>query len=331
MRERIGIGLIGAGKHGGRYAKHVTQDVPGLRLAALSRQSGERGRAQAQELGARFHDDWRDLVADPAVAAVIAVVPPTLHRPIAEATAAAGKALLVEKPLATTTADALALVRCVRAAGIPALMAHTLRWNAVVRALRELLATLGPLRALGLNQRFEVSPLDWLDRPELSGGGIPLHTGVHSFDLVRHLTGREVRRVLCATTRITTSRTADNFAAVLELEDSDALVTVTGCRATAGRSGLIDIACADGQLVADHQLHWAYRTRGLERSPIDLPPATLTVPEVLASFEALVRSGTPPPVDLEDGARAVQIAEACARAAEARVAIDVPALPILVS
>src|SRR5215831_8856838 len=217
------VGLIGAGKHGQRYLNHIRSDTPELRLVALSRHDRTRGAAQARELGCRFHAEWQALIADAAVEGVVAVVPPALHRPIAEAVAAAGKALLIEKPLATTGADAVAIARRVRAGGIPCLMAHTLRWNTVVMALRERLAGLGPLRALVVNQRFEPSPLEWLDRPELSGGGILLHTGVHSFDLVRLLTGHDVVRVWCRTMRAVTVRTEDNFLATLELAGSDAL------------------------------------------------------------------------------------------------------------
>jgi predicted dehydrogenase len=326
MATPIGVGLIGAGKHGQRYATHVARDVPGLVLRALSRRDAARGGALAAEHGARFHADWRALVADPAVDAVIAVVPPTLHRAIAETVASARKALLIEKPLATTAADAIAIRRTLVAAGVPCLMAHTLRWNAVARAVRDLLPSLGPLRALALNQRFEVSTLDWLDRPEIAGGGIVLHTGVHTFDLVRFLTGREVVRVRCRTSRIATVRTEDNFAALFDLEGSDAIVTVSGCRATAGRSSLIDAAAADGQLVADQVLHYAYRIRGLERTPVDLPPPTQTVRDALASFASLVTKGVEPPASLADGVRAVQIAEACYRSAAEDRAVDVPPL-----
>ncbi len=326
MATAIGVGLIGAGKHGQRYAAHVARDVPAFVLRALCRRDVARGAAQAAELGARFHADWQDLVADPGVHAVVAVVPPTLHRAIAEAVAAARKALLIEKPLATTAADAIAIRRTLVDAGTPCLMAHTLRWNPVARAVRELLPSLGPLRALGLNQRFEVSTLDWLDRPEIAGGGIVLHTGVHTFDLVRFLTGREVVRVRCRTSRVATERTEDNFAAVFDLDGSDAIVTASGCRATTGRSGLIDAACADGQLVADSQLHFAYRVRGLERTPVDLPPPTYTVRDALASFARLLAEGIEPPASLADGVRAVQIAEACYRSAAEDRTVDVPPL-----
>ena len=315
MAAAFPVGLIGAGKHGQRYLNHILADVPELRVVALSRHDVERGAAQARELGCRFHADWRQLVADPAVAGVVAVVPPHLHRAIAEAVATEGKALLIEKPLATTSADAAAIVRCVRRAGVPCLMAHTLRWNAVVSALRERLSDLGPLRALVVNQRFEPSALGWLDQPELSGGGILLHTGVHSFDLVRWLTGHEVTRVWCRTARAITVNTEDNFLAILELAGSDALVAVGGSRATAGRSGLVDAACRDAQLVGDHQQHWLHLVRGLERFPIDPGPQTPTVREVARAFARLVLDGDRPPVTPEDGARSVAIAEACMRSA----------------
>src|SRR5882762_9916514 len=246
--QPIRVGLIGAGKHGQRYAGHIGTDVPELALVALSRRDAARGAEQARTLGCVFHPGWESLVTDPAVEAVLAVVPPGLHPAIVAAVAAARKPLLIEKPLATTGAGAREIVRVLGEARVPTLMAHTLRWNAVVRAIRDRLPSLGPLRALWLNQRFEPSPLTWLDDPAGKGGGIILHTGVHSFDLVRWLTGHEVRRVWCRVLRADTSRTEDNFVAILELEGGEPLVTVSGSRSTAGRAGVVDVAGARGQL-----------------------------------------------------------------------------------
>src|SRR5262249_55821433 len=229
-------------------------------------------------------------------------------------------------PLATTGPDAAAIARRVRQAAIPCLMAHTLRWNTVVRALRERMSDLGPLRALVVNQRFEPSPLEWGDRPELCGGGILLHTGVPSFDLVRWLTGAEVTRVWCRTARAVTVRTEDNFIATLELSGSDALVAVGGSRATAGRSGLVDAACRDAQIVGDHQQHWLHTVRGLTRTPVPLDDAAPTVREATRAFTRLVRPGEQPPGAPEDGARAVLVAEACMRSAATGLPVSVPAL-----
>ena len=322
----IAVGLIGAGKHGQRYAQHVVNDVPELRLAALSRQDHARGAEQARALGCRYHATWRALVDDAGVEAVVAAVPPSLHPEIAAAVARVRKPLLIEKPLATTGAAACEVVRVLRAAAVPCLMAHTLRWNAVVTAMRERIPALGPLRAVLLNQRFEPSTLGWLDDPAAAGGGIILHTGVHSFDVVRWLTGREIVRVACRTTRAVTLRTEDNFLAHLELAGSDALVAVNGSRATVGRSGLIDVAGADGQLVGDHALGWCVGVRGLARTPVPIPEPLPTVREVLRDFTRLLVAGEAPRTRLEDGARSVLVAEACYRSAAVGATVDVAPL-----
>jgi predicted dehydrogenase len=324
--RRIAVGLIGTGKHGARYATHVGTDVPELVLAAVSRRDAGAGASQATAWRCRFHADWRALVADPGVEAVIAVVPPSLHPEIAAAVAAARKPLLIEKPLASTGAAARDVVRVLRTAGVPVFMAHTLRWNSVVRTIRDHLGEIGAIRALWLNQRFEPSPLGWLDDPARAGGGIILHTGVHSFDLVRLLTGREVTRIWCRAARVDTRLTEDNFVASLELDGSPALVAVSGSRSTRGRSGLIDVAGEDGQLVGDHAHGFAYRIHALDRIPLAVPEPVPTVREVLRAFARLVLDSEAPPVALEDGALAVLIADACRRAAESGETVPVEPL-----
>jgi predicted dehydrogenase len=322
----IGVGVIGAGKHGERYLRHAHRDVDALTVAALARRDHAAGRTQAAAIGCAYHEAWEALVDDPAVALVIAVVPPTLHLAIARRVAAAGKALLVEKPLAPSGAAAREIVDLVHRSGIRAVMAHTLRWNGVVRTVRAALGDLGPLRALGMTQRFEPSRLAWLDQPEESGGGMLLHTGVHCFDLVRFLTGAEVLRVTCWTRATVTRRTEDNFAALLELDRSEALVTVTGSRDSRARAGLIDAAGTRGQVIADHQQSWGHVVRGTERSDLVLPEPVPTVRAVLESAAAHLQTGDPLPASLEDGARAVLIAEACARSGLTGRRIDVEPL-----
>src|SRR5688572_33419486 len=87
----LGIGIVGAGKHGLRYVRHLTGDVDDARLVAVCRRDREEGRAVARAHGCAFYDDWRALIEDPAVEAVVAVVPPILNPLIAEAACAARK------------------------------------------------------------------------------------------------------------------------------------------------------------------------------------------------------------------------------------------------
>jgi predicted dehydrogenase len=307
----IPVGLIGAGKHGERYLRHVVEDCPGLELRLLSRRDAAAGREQAARVQARFVGDYRELLSSPEIEAVIVVVPPYLHAEICSFAAAHGKAILLEKPLAVSVAAAREIRSAVEGAGVPLMVAHTLRFNQVVRTLRRELAALGPVRQLALSQRFEPSRLDWLDDPERSGGGIVLHTGVHSFDLVRHLTGRDPRGVFAVTGRVATRRTEDNFAAVFSFEGEPLQAVVTGSRSTRGRNGTIEIAADGGQLWGDHVHGVAYRVRGTERTAIDCGPPTATVRDTALAFEDALRRGAPMPITLEDGFWSLATAVAC--------------------
>ena len=81
------VGLIGTGKHGSRYARHIVQDIDGLELGAVSRRSQE-GREQAAQWQCDWFPHWQDLVADDRVEAVISAVPPALNLEIARSCAA---------------------------------------------------------------------------------------------------------------------------------------------------------------------------------------------------------------------------------------------------
>jgi len=311
----LGIGVIGAGKHGLRYVRHLTEDVEHATLVAVCRRDAREGRAVAAEHGCEFHADWRALLEDPRIDAVVTVVPPVLNAMIAEAAARAGKHLLLEKPLAHTVEAARRIAAAVRETGVRAMVAQTLRFDATVAAVRAHLPVIAPLHALTLSQRFEPSTLPWLDRMAEAGGGVLLHTGIHSIDLLRVLSGREVVDVACMTTRVLTRETEDNFAMVARLDDPGMLAHIAGSRAVAGRTGLIELAGAGGQIVADHVHGTAWLIQGRTSTPIAVPEPVPTVREVLRAFVTGIRTGAPMPVTVDDGVRAVAIAEAGYRSA----------------
>jgi predicted dehydrogenase len=311
----LGIGLIGLGKHGSRYARHILEDLTDAALIAVCRRNHAEGEALAAAHGCAFYDDYRDLVADPRVDAVVLAVPPMLHLAIVEAACRAGKPFLIEKPLATSLAAAEQIASRVSTSGVRAMVAHTLRFNSTLQTVRAHVPEIGPLHALYLSQRFEPSPLDWLDRRAQSGGGIVLYTGVHSFDLLRFLTGCEVTRVWCRTVQVITRETEDNFAMTCQLSDPSLVATVAGSRAMGGRIGLIDLAGARGHLLADHVHGFVHLVRGAERLALPVPPPVPTVKETLGAFVRALRDGTAFPISIEDGLRAVAIVDAAYRSA----------------
>jgi len=309
------LGLIGVGKHGGRYARHIVHDMPNLHLVGIARRTLDAARAQAAELGCRAYGDYRELLAAPDIDAVIAVVPPTLHPDIVEAAAAERRPLLLEKPAAPSLEAGQRMLRTVRAAGLPVMVAQTLRYNGVVRRLMEERARLGHIHAVRIAQHFEPSRPGWIDDPAIAGGGITLHTGVHSFDLARVLTGLEAEHVSCEMTHVGTLRTEDNFSAVIRMRGDNTLTTVGGSRASACRSGAIELTGHGGMLIADHVLNTAQFVLGTTITPLPVPAPISTVCEVLTDFVTALQRGGPMPIPLEEGLRAVAIADACYRAA----------------
>ena len=102
----LGIGLVGVGRHGSRYVQHLLHDVRQAALAAICRKSGG---GLYPGTAIPVFDDYRTMIADPRVQAVVAVTPPSLCHAICLAAVEAGKPILIEKPLATKAEDAARL------------------------------------------------------------------------------------------------------------------------------------------------------------------------------------------------------------------------------
>ncbi len=324
--EKVRFGLVGLGVHGSRYARHLAAgEVAGARLGMICRRDREQGEAIARDLGVPFTDDYRRVLSEPSLDAVALAVPCDLHPVLVPEALAAGKAVLVEKPLAPDAPSARRILAAAAARSAPpAMVAQTLRFNAVVREIRERSRDLGPLRFLSLSQRFEPSPRGWLDSP--AAGGILRNTGIHGFDLARYLTGLEVERVICVEARQEGARMEDTFAAVLSLQGG-ILAAVDNARTTASRSGRIEWVGEQGQLAGDHVHHVLEEIRAREALEVELPAPVPTVRECLAAFTAAVLGETPVPVPLLEGVRGVEIVDACRLSAQTGLPQDVERKP----
>ena len=112
------IGLIGAGRHGSRYIHHLLHDLPGVSLAALCRKRTGEGLPWLPTSEIPVYGDYRALIADPTVEAVVAVTPPSLCPEICFEAVKAKKPILIEKPLAPTGREARAMVTAAEEAGL---------------------------------------------------------------------------------------------------------------------------------------------------------------------------------------------------------------------
>ncbi len=317
----LGVGLIGSGKHGSRYAAHLRSDVPGLSLAAISRRSPE-GARQAAGWSCVWHPAWQDLVRDSRVEAVIAVTLPALNLEIARACAAAGKPLLVEKPLAADRAAGEEMLRLCEYAGIPLTVGQTLRYNEVVLGLKERLAVIGDLQGFAASQRLEPSPLPWHDVPELAGAGVSIHTLVHVFDALRFISGRNIRAVLASARCRHSRRLEDQLCALVELEDG--LQGVVDCgKLGTSRCGRIELVGSLGQLQGDHIHHRLELLRGSRCEALALPGPSPTIVPLLRDWQRFLRGAGPNPVPGADGLAALAACEACLTSSQAGAWLEV--------
>jgi predicted dehydrogenase len=125
---RIGVAVIGAGIMGSSHASAVCADGR-ARLVGVASVPIDGARTLAAKHGAPVAtDDYRELLKRPDVDLVVIATPDHLHTEIAIAAAQAGKALLVEKPLATSLPDADRIIEAVERAGVTAMTNFNCRW-----------------------------------------------------------------------------------------------------------------------------------------------------------------------------------------------------------
>ncbi|MEV6523008.1 Gfo/Idh/MocA family oxidoreductase [Longispora sp. NPDC051575] len=179
------IGLIGYGLAGSAFHAPLIATTPGLRLDAVLTANPERAARVAREhLGARVVADIEELFTLDLDLVVIAS-PNRTHVPYARAALGLGFAVVVDKPLAGTSAEASALVEQAEERGLLLTVYQNRRWDGDFLTVRRLVAE----GALGRVGRFESRFERW--RPTIKEGwrenADPAEVGGTLYDLGSHL------------------------------------------------------------------------------------------------------------------------------------------------
>lgn len=192
MAEPLGVGLVGAGGFG-EFCSAAFQQMREVRLVALADLVEERAAACAPP-DAKVYTRYAALLSDPAVDIVAINTPPHLHAAMAVEAAAAGKHLLIEKPLATSMMDGMAAVRAAQRAGVLLTVDYVLRFHPLHMLAASIVASgaLGPLQHWSLENFATDEPLlpDHWFWDEDKSGGIHVEHGVHFIDLCNQMVGR---------------------------------------------------------------------------------------------------------------------------------------------
>jgi predicted dehydrogenase len=136
----IGIGVIGYGYWGPNLARCFSETAD-CRLVAISDLSpAARARAARRHPDVRATADWKDIIADPRVDAVVIATPVRTHFELGMAALQAGKHVLMEKPIAETVLQASTLVEAAASRNLTLLVDHTFCFTPAVAKLRELVS-----------------------------------------------------------------------------------------------------------------------------------------------------------------------------------------------
>ncbi len=141
MTEPLRVAVVGVGRWGVNLASTLMR-LPGCRVVALCDWNLELVVRVATELAVPWAtENYDELLANPDIDAVLLATPPEEHAMQARLALEAGKHVFVEKPLATSLADGLAIERAALSARRLVMAGHLLRYHAGVTALREIVTS----------------------------------------------------------------------------------------------------------------------------------------------------------------------------------------------
>jgi predicted dehydrogenase len=199
--RKVGVGIVGLG--GVSYMHEAGyQEIPDrATIVAVCDIDQRTAEGRASPYGAGAHVDFKKLIDDPAVDLVDICLPHHLHYRVAKEALEAGKHVLLEKPMASSSAEALELVELGKRKGAKFTVAentrHVKAYQEAEKLLRESkFGEVWLVRTLisGSEVARLSDPTSWL-RKRASGGGVILDAGIHTFYLFQWLFGgvRQVR------------------------------------------------------------------------------------------------------------------------------------------
>jgi predicted dehydrogenase len=188
----LGVGIIGTGMMGNTYAEALATQVARARLVAVA------GGTRAGTLGAAYDVPMEPtpdaLLARSDVDVVVIATPHTTHLPLALATAAAGKHIYLEKPMALSVAECNAILDAAATAGVRVTVASQARYNEISMRAKALIddGTVGRIRMIRITSPtvgWDVPADGWFVDP--AEGGAFLDWGPHGVDTLRWFTASD--------------------------------------------------------------------------------------------------------------------------------------------
>lgn len=230
--RRWRMGIIGSGWAGEQHARAMRALADRVELVAVADVDVGRAAALVERWQALdWTGDYRELWNHHILDAVSICLPHHLHAPVAIAAAQEGMHILVEKPLATTLAEADAMIATADAAGVRLMVAENMRFDRTYQEVAALIQSgaLGEVFLVRLSREHEMHAYlrarPWFLQEE--SGGILYSGGIHDFELLRMLAGEIEHVYALQAPKALPEMRGDDTAVVLAGMRSGAVAVVT--------------------------------------------------------------------------------------------------------
>ncbi len=340
LTKRLGVAVVGLG--------HLTleQILPGFGQADAVRVTGlvsghrDKALALAAQHGVPERNIYDyagfDRIKDnPDIEAVYVVLPNAMHEEFVTRAAAAGKHVLCEKPMATSSASAERMVAACKAAGVKLMIAYRMQYEATQRATIALArgGELGDLRLIqAVNGQNDV-PGQWRQVRAMAGGGSLPDVGIYCFNAFRYLTGEEPVEVRAKLTRPGGDPRFREVEDVVEftLAFPSGVVGVGTSGYSFHETRSLQVLGSKGSASVDNAFAYDNLTLMVSRkvgavNGIDhrrFPPKNQFATE-MDHFARAVRAGRTPHTPGEEGLQDMRVMEAIYRAAEGGSPVTLP-------
>ena len=333
--RELRVGLAGLGSMGRNHLR-ILSGRTDLVLAAVADPVGAALAVATSQTGAQGFDEPLAMIAEADLDAVVIAAPTTAHVPLALAAIEQGIAVLVEKPLAATTDEAMRIVAAARAAGVPVQVGHVERFNPAVLELGRLIDD-GWLSTVYSIASRRAGPFP----ARIRDVGVTVDLATHDADILSWIAGERPSRVYAETAQRIHATNEDLLFGLLHFPSGATGMLDVNWLTPAKRRQLIVVG-EEGMFELDYLTQRLTFTRAtdttnprliggyaptFEGEVVDLP-VTSTEPLAgeLEAFVSVVRNGGRPVVDAEDGLWAVAIATSLLTAAAEGRAVDLSAL-----
>ena len=216
MKGRLKVGVIGLGFFGSRHAR-VYKDHPAAELIGVADLDHARLADTVSVTGADGFADYRQLLALPELQAVSICLPDRLHEDAAIAAAEAGKAILLEKPLAHTAEAARRIVSAVERSGVRLMIGHILRFDN--RYVQVFHAAAPENLGQPIHLRAKRNGIRSVARRLGASSSILFYMGVHDIDAMQWIGRSKIAKVYAQKREALGTGNEDALYAVLNFEN----------------------------------------------------------------------------------------------------------------